>query len=671
MRKIFILVVVLAVLFGWVGTQYAHAANATFQIASSADGVNEDGSTYTSNSSTIWLGNGGSKTASFTGIRFTNVSIPKGATITSAKLRVYSSTSQWISISMSMAADLSANSPAFSTSNKPSQRGLTTQKVSYSSNVSWSANTWYSLDEIAAVVQEIVNQAGWQSGNSLSIILKGTGNSWGRKTIASWSASNNNGPQLVIVYSTGVTASATATLPPPTSTSTQAATSTNLPPTPTRTATSLPPTLTPTSLPPTSIPPTSTATELPPTATPTNPPSPSSTPGASNTTAFSVGSGWADVIPHQIVRTVDDRVYFFGPLGDTSSILQARWTTAPGLPTKGGDFGGSAQINNGSYIFSTAAVYDGAHTIHVLTNGQDGSILDRPFDTSTNQFKSAKVLDTSGGVVSGYYIGTSGISGMMDSSAVIHIAYWSSSSHIVYRAYTYNVSQDILAQVDGPTQLDTNGSANHPSLAVSPIDGSVTVAWVSQSSNPAQILARTKRSGSWGGVETVSGSPVWMSTDSGINIDQGPSLIMGPDGTRFLAYIENWRVTSPYDYGRVHFVSNNGAGWSDQYIGSYSHDPAVAINSAGQIYVIGHGSSLNAVCTSIDDLCLYPRNSNGTWATPKLFLAHQGSQSFDSSPSVKWSAVGNNRADTIEFFFDDAGGGYSNPTLFYGRLGTN
>jgi len=377
------------------------------------------------------------------------------------------------------------------------------------------------------------------------------------------------------------------------------------------------------------------------------------------------------VIPHQIVRTSDDRVYFFGNQGEGSSILQVFWTTVPGLPNTGSDFAGSLQFNNGANIISVAAVYDGSHIIHVLTNGQDGKIVDHPFDTTTNQFKTIKTLDTTGATVSGYYGGSSGITGMMDQSLVMHIAYWSSSNHIIYRSYTYNVASDVLALAEGPTQVDTNGSANHPNLAVSPLDGSVTVVWISQASNPVQILAKTKRSGNWGAVETVSNSPVWTSTDFGISIDQGPSLMIGLDGTKYLAYIENWRVTAPYDYGRVHFVTNSGSSWSDQYIGSYSHDPAVTINSAGQIYIIGHGYPLNAVCTTVDDLCTFQRNSDGTWATPKMFLAHQGSQSFDSSTSVKWSLVGFNRPNTIEFYFADVGAGYGNPIIFYGRIGSN
>jgi hypothetical protein len=377
------------------------------------------------------------------------------------------------------------------------------------------------------------------------------------------------------------------------------------------------------------------------------------------------------VIPHQLVRTTDDRVYFFGSKGESSSILVAYWTTASGLPNSGSAFSGTVQLNNGANILSCTAVYDGSKIIHVLTNAQDGKVIDRPFDTSTNQFKTAKVLSTTGATVSGYYIGTSGVTGMLDQGGVIHVAYWVTGNHIVYSSYTYNIAQDALTQVSGPTQLDTAGAANHPVLAISPLDASVTVAWVSQAVSPAQILARTRKSGAWGGFETVSSAPVWTSTSAGINIDQSPSLIIGADGTRHLTYIENWRVAAPYDYGRIHYVTSNSSTWSDQYIGSYTHDPALALNSAGQIYILGHGYPLNTACLSEDDLCVYQKNSNGTWATPRLLLAHQGTQTFDTSVSVKWSVVGFNRPELIEFFFTDAGAGYNNPILYYGRIGLN
>ena len=159
---------------------------------------------------------------------------------------------------------------------------------------------------------------------------------------------------------------------------------------------------------------------------------------------ISAGMGWADQIPHQVVRTGDDTLYYFGGKGDSSTILQAYWTQAAGLPASAGDFSGSLQVDYGADIISTDAVYDGSHIIHVLTNDQSGKIIDRPFDTSTNKYKTAEVLDTGGGTVAGAYVGTSGITGLMDQNSVMHLAYWSSGNHIIYRSYTYNLAQDVL-----------------------------------------------------------------------------------------------------------------------------------------------------------------------------------------------------------------------------------
>jgi outer membrane protein assembly factor BamB len=293
MRKFLSILILLGVLFGWSATRPVSAATNTFQVTSSADDVNEDGATFTTNGGTIWLGNASSAAASYAAFRFTNIAIPRGATISSAKLKVYSSQGQWINLSFSLAGELSGNSAAFSSSNKPSQRVLTSQKISHTSNQSWSASTWYTLDEMATVIQEIVNQPGWNSGNSLSVIVKGTGNTWGRKFIAGMDSSTANAPSLVISFSSGSSptatpAGATATrtpLPP-----TPVGTNTSVPPTNTAlpTNTSLPPTRTPTTIP-TSLP-TATATVRPtntptsqPTSLPTATPAPSSTPSGSST----------------------------------------------------------------------------------------------------------------------------------------------------------------------------------------------------------------------------------------------------------------------------------------------------------------------------------------------------------------------------------------------------
>jgi hypothetical protein len=172
----------------------------TLQVSSSSDDVNQDGSAVALASPTLWLGNGASTTSSYTGLRFANLSIPPGAIIASAHLEVYSTQSLWIRVGMTFAAHASGNSPTFSSSDTPAQRTLTAQKVNHNSDTQWLVNSWYSLDELAPVVQEIVNRADWQSGNSLAIIIKGTGSSWGRKFASSFDGSPTTAPKLVITY---------------------------------------------------------------------------------------------------------------------------------------------------------------------------------------------------------------------------------------------------------------------------------------------------------------------------------------------------------------------------------------------------------------------------------------------------------------------------------------
>ena len=128
------------------------ASTLTLQVNAVDNNAVEDGATFSTSPSPLWIGNGASTASSFTGIRFTNLTIPPGATITSASVSLYSSQSQWISINFSIAAEAASNSAIFSSASKMSQRPLTSAKVQHSDNVQWAANTWYNLDEIAPVI---------------------------------------------------------------------------------------------------------------------------------------------------------------------------------------------------------------------------------------------------------------------------------------------------------------------------------------------------------------------------------------------------------------------------------------------------------------------------------------------------------------------------------------
>jgi hypothetical protein len=206
---------------------------------------------------------------------------------------------------------------------------------------------------------------------------------------------------------------------------------------------------------------------------------------------FSVGPGYSDVIPHQIVRANTDHVYVFAGQAYSADI-SSYWTTAEGLPNGTNDFAIAAHVTGNSDPISLDAVYDGGSVVHVLVNMRDGQLKDYPFNITSNAFNSPITLATDSGTLASDYLGTSGVSGMVDLGGRLHVAYWTQGKHITHRAYTYDSTSNALTPEGGATQVDASGSANHPVVAVSPLDNSLTVAWISEATDPARILARSR-----------------------------------------------------------------------------------------------------------------------------------------------------------------------------------
>jgi len=389
------------------------------------------------------------------------------------------------------------------------------------------------------------------------------------------------------------------------------------------------------------------------------------TPTAIPSVSFPVGAGYVDVIPHQLVRSASDRAFLF--VGQPyASVLKAYWTSSPGLPNSAEAFDRSASVTTSAPPISVEAAYGGGAYVFVVVNQQNGDLRVYPFDTVAGAFAPPVTLASGNPSVGGDYIGSSGVSAMADGIGSLQVAFWAAGNQIVHQAYSINQAKGSL-QPQGPSmRLDMDGSASHPVLATAP-GNSLTVAWVSEAASPARILSRTRSSeGAWGGVETVSTSPVWHSRNAGVNIDQGPSLLVGPDGMRHLAYMEDYLPGG--DYGRVHYATRSGTTWTDTTTAIWSHDPALAITAAGDLYLLGHGHPANAACTRLDDICWTRRTGPAKWGNPQVFASAPSGSSFDSSTSIKWSgsAAGFVRPETIEFAFFSTP--YNSPTVYYARL---
>lgn len=107
---------------------------------------------------------------------------------------------QWINMDFTLAAEAADNSAPFSSTARPSSRSLTTAQITHSSDAPWTPGEWYALNDMATAVQEVVNRPGWQTGNSLTVILHGTGPTWGRKYVRSYESDPALAVRLVITY---------------------------------------------------------------------------------------------------------------------------------------------------------------------------------------------------------------------------------------------------------------------------------------------------------------------------------------------------------------------------------------------------------------------------------------------------------------------------------------
>jgi hypothetical protein len=303
-----------------------------------------------------------------------------------------------------------------------------------------------------------------------------------------------------------------------------------------------------------------------------------------------------------------------------------------------------------------------------------------PFDTVMNEFL-APVLLFSNSNAQYQDIGTSGISAAMDldSPGQLHIVYFSSQNTIIHASFTYNSTSHSYTPVLSPTQISGSELANHPVIAVSPTDNSITVAWVSGINGVGNIYAKTRYSdGLWTSPVKINSADVWTSPNSGLNIDQGPSLVISADGERHLIYIENWRVSAPFEYGRIHYCTSTGSSWTDQFINAYSHDPVLAMTLNGDMYILGHGHPQSTTsisqCKDENTLCVAKKVAgSGSWSQQTLVstpITIGGiTHGFDSSASVKWSTVGWNSPDTVEFaIFSTENDSYSDTSIWYGRL---
>ncbi len=208
----------------------------TSQVISSSDDAEEVVSSGSMGltSTDLELGADGG-VSQWVGMRFNNISIPRNASILNAYVEFEVDETGSDPTSVAIQGQASDNAATFATATRNiSSRARTTAQVSWNNIPAWTTISAKSqTPSISSIIQEIVNRPGWASGNSIVIIISGTG----RRTAEAYNGEIPAAPKLVIAYTTGAT-------PTPTSMIVATATRTSTPTgtrtstvTPTRTAT--------------------------------------------------------------------------------------------------------------------------------------------------------------------------------------------------------------------------------------------------------------------------------------------------------------------------------------------------------------------------------------------------------------------------------------------------
>nr|WP_100643405.1 PilC/PilY family type IV pilus protein [Alteromonas facilis] len=138
-----------------------------------------------------------------TGLRYTQLNIPRGATITNAFLRLTSAQLNSAASTITIRGEKSGNATEFTTTNNDiSSRPVTSDAVVWSTDNEFPASgEIVNSPSLVNVIQEVVDQSSWCGGSALNLIIEGTSSdaSSARKALAIEEGTGRS-PQLVVVY---------------------------------------------------------------------------------------------------------------------------------------------------------------------------------------------------------------------------------------------------------------------------------------------------------------------------------------------------------------------------------------------------------------------------------------------------------------------------------------
>src|SRR3990167_8344849 len=159
------------------------------------------------------------------GLRWQNITISAGSPVTAAVLNLYITVRPNSNQSFVIKGILEANPAVWTSSTRPSQRTKTTATVNQT--IGTGNNGYLTSNNVTAIVQEIIDQGGWASGNSIAFVIEEDNTTDYFRMRSSDSSNLSTRPEIGINYTAGTTTStSTSTSTSTTSTSSSTSTST-------------------------------------------------------------------------------------------------------------------------------------------------------------------------------------------------------------------------------------------------------------------------------------------------------------------------------------------------------------------------------------------------------------------------------------------------------------
>lgn len=187
------------------------------QIQAGDDDAEEDqlGSMYVNSSDLELVYDGFVRGNQWVGLRFRQLGIPPGATITNAYLQFTTDETNGRSTELTIRGEASTSSEPF----RWYDNGNITDRPRTQASVAWQPAAWNQVAEASAaqrspdlrtVVQEIVNQPNWQTSSALTLLINGRG----RRRAEAYEGERDRAATLFVEYTGADVATKTASVSP-------------------------------------------------------------------------------------------------------------------------------------------------------------------------------------------------------------------------------------------------------------------------------------------------------------------------------------------------------------------------------------------------------------------------------------------------------------------------